>query len=262
MFTCALLRVYARAMLRENRLRLLQTSLEDDGRVIAADVAQSLGVPVDMIRRDLRDLARDGLCKRVYGGAVRRPAVGSPSVGGGALATIANHAAALIEDGQLAFVDSGRTGEAIADAVRPGANITVATTSPRVALRLLARGGIGVVLIGGRIDPSTETVGGATAIEALGQLNFDICMLGACAASSRGITALSIDDAAVKRAAIAASASVVVTLTADKIGTQAPFRVAGLEDADHLIVQAGGPAVELMRMRDAGVTLTEVPTDA
>ncbi|GGM06561.1 hypothetical protein GCM10010129_57970 [Streptomyces fumigatiscleroticus] len=41
------------------------------GKIVAAkDVAAELGISEDSVRRDLRDLAAEGLCQRVYGGAL------------------------------------------------------------------------------------------------------------------------------------------------------------------------------------------------
>ncbi|WP_231875946.1 DeoR family transcriptional regulator [Gluconobacter japonicus] len=45
--------------------------MQSHGRVLAADLATEWHVPVDMVRRDLRELAEAGECRRVYGGALR-----------------------------------------------------------------------------------------------------------------------------------------------------------------------------------------------
>ena len=58
-------------LLLGERQALIRTRLDLSGRVIAADLAQELGVSEDTIRRDLREMASAGLCRRVYGGALR-----------------------------------------------------------------------------------------------------------------------------------------------------------------------------------------------
>jgi len=56
--------------LPEQRQAFLQQILVEKGRVIVTDIAPQLGVSEHTIRRDLQQLARQGLCKKVYGGAV------------------------------------------------------------------------------------------------------------------------------------------------------------------------------------------------
>lgn len=57
-------------MLNKERQDLIRAQLVKNGRVIATDLAKQFGVSDDAIRRDLRELARLGICRRVYGGAL------------------------------------------------------------------------------------------------------------------------------------------------------------------------------------------------
>ena len=55
--------------LPEERQREILRRLNSHGRVLAAELSTALAVSEDSIRRDLRELAARGLCRRVYGGA-------------------------------------------------------------------------------------------------------------------------------------------------------------------------------------------------
>src|ERR1700751_4288948 len=52
------------------RRELILQALSSHGKVIAADLANSLRVSVDTIRRDLKQLVTEGLARRVHGGAL------------------------------------------------------------------------------------------------------------------------------------------------------------------------------------------------
>src|SRR5579859_3455779 len=52
------------------RQREILRRLSERGRVLAAELATEFAVSEDSIRRDLRELASLGLCRRVYGGAL------------------------------------------------------------------------------------------------------------------------------------------------------------------------------------------------
>ena len=57
-------------MLNNQRKQYLLDILRRDGQVIAKKVSQELGLSEDTIRRDLRELAQEGLLQRVHGGAL------------------------------------------------------------------------------------------------------------------------------------------------------------------------------------------------
>src|SRR6202035_4257256 len=46
--------------------------------VVASSLAAEFGTSEDVIRRDLRTLASEGLCRRVYGGALPMPSLVRP----------------------------------------------------------------------------------------------------------------------------------------------------------------------------------------
>src|ERR1700680_514531 len=81
---------------------------------VAKDLADEFEVSEDAIRRDLRALAAEGLCRRVYGGALPLvKAVGPMAArleeGRDRKQALARKAASLIKPGQFVFLDSGST---------------------------------------------------------------------------------------------------------------------------------------------------------
>jgi DeoR/GlpR family transcriptional regulator of sugar metabolism len=246
--------------MREDRLFVIEKQLAVEGRVVSADLADSLHVPVDMIRRDLRELAARGVCRRVYGGAVK-PAVAPSFTAVTAKSTLAKRTAGIISAGQVVFFDAGRTNLAVAQALETELQATIVTSSPAIAVALMSHANIELIVIGGKIERAAGAAIGAMAAEAIRYWRFDLCLLGACAIAEEGISALQVEDAAMKRALIDASAEVVVAAIADKVGTRAAFHVAPLERLGRLIVEQGSPASELARIRAAGVEVEEVGAD-
>ena len=57
-------------MLAAQRRDYLIEVLRRDGKSVAKSVAADLSLSEDSVRRDLRELAAEGRCHRVYGGAV------------------------------------------------------------------------------------------------------------------------------------------------------------------------------------------------
>ena len=140
-------------MLTSHRKQHLLEVLRQSGQIVAKDLSEELGLSEDTIRRDLRELAAEGLLQRVHGGAL--PA--SPAMGDFAarltVATdekkaIGQAAAAMVHNGQVVILDGGTTAVQIARHFPPELKATVVTHSPTIAVELVSHRNIEVILIG------------------------------------------------------------------------------------------------------------------
>ena len=59
----------------QQRQALICQILQENGRVVCAELAARLQVSEHTIRRDLHELSREGFCKKVYGGAEQVDAI-------------------------------------------------------------------------------------------------------------------------------------------------------------------------------------------
>src|SRR5690348_18430079 len=112
-------------MLTDERRSLILDRIRNQGRVLAADLTTELGVSVDTIRRDLRELDEAGLLRRVHGGALPRHGDASPFSTRArrapeAKASIARRAAACVHDDQIIVLDGGSTTLEVAGAMPDG----------------------------------------------------------------------------------------------------------------------------------------------
>jgi DeoR/GlpR family transcriptional regulator of sugar metabolism len=229
--------------LPQERQALILARLGSAGRVFAAALADEFGVSEDSIRRDLRELAAQGLCKRVYGGALP-PMVSVPPLAQrrldrpGIKQALARTAAELVRPGQTLMIDAGSTNAAIAAALPPGQGLTVITNAPDIAQILIERAGFAIQLIGGRIDSKIGATIGAQAVRELQRLRADLCFPGACAIDAdSGLWGMDGEEAMFKRAMIECSGETVVVATADKLGAGATHWVAAIEEVQHLVVE-------------------------
>ncbi len=243
------------------RARAILAMLEARGRVASNDLAAHFGVSEDSIRRDLRELAAQGQCKRVYGGAVRTAAAPADfdqrvQQGSTGKAALAAGACALLQPGQVVFLDAGTTNLAIAQRLPEDIALTLITNSPPVAIAAGARRGVQVQLIGGRFSAEAACVVGAEAMAQLQRQRFDVCIPGACAVDiASGVWANDAEEAALKRLAIANSARVIITATSEKLGTEMGYHVAALSEIDDLVVEASAPPAQLQAIAESAVTL-------
>src|ERR1700753_119617 len=101
-------------MLTQQRKSHILDLLRRDGQVVAKSLSAELSLSEDTIRRDLRELARDGLLQRVHGGALPASAAtvdfsGRQQVAPDEKVAIGRAAAALVQPGQVVFIAGGTT---------------------------------------------------------------------------------------------------------------------------------------------------------
>ena len=106
---------------------------------------------------------------------------------------------------------------------------------------------------GGPVQAPSLRAGAAASLAALADFRADLAIVGACSASpSGGLTVTTFDDAAIKRAILAASARVVLAATGDKLARTSAFRFGTHEDVDDLVTTADAPVSVLEAFESAG----------
>jgi DeoR/GlpR family transcriptional regulator of sugar metabolism len=245
---------------QERRQWLLQR-LGRYGRLEAAVVARELDISEDTIRRDLRELAAAGLVQRVHGGALpRSPALEPFAVrrqrSSEAKNRLASAALQLIRDGQSLVLDGGTTNLALAHRLPAGLRLTVVTPCPTIALALAEHPGSEVILLGGRLDKASQAVTGAAAVAAIRALRVDTCFLGVCSVTVPvGVSCAGYEEAELKRAMIGCAGEVVALVTADKLGTAAPFVVGPVGILHRIVTERAAPEPALAELAAEGVTV-------
>ncbi|QTE27947.1 DeoR/GlpR family DNA-binding transcription regulator [Pengzhenrongella sicca] len=231
-------------MLAAQRRDELLERLRRDGRIVAKTTAADLGISEDSIRRDLRELAAEGLCQRVYGGALPvSPAVtdyaGRREVAVESKERVASAAARLVHPGCTVILDGGTTALAVARRLPRDLVATVVTHSPTIAVALVDHPTVEVQLLGGRLFKHSLVTCGAAAVEAASAVNADIFMLGVTGIHHEaGLTTGDPDEAAMKRALAARAGDTYVLGSSEKIGAASPFRVLRLHEVSGIILDA------------------------
>lgn len=228
----------------ERQQAILQL-LAASGRVLAVELAGRFAVSEDSIRRDLRELSRLGLCRRVYGGALSL----ETSAAAPALherrdrqrerkAVLAEVAVGLLQAGQSLFLDAGSANGEIARRLPTALGLSVFTNAPDIAQCLLERGGVEVLLLGGRLDARSGAALGAMTVQQVRQLRADLCFPGTCAIDPQtGLWSVSSEEALLKRAMLEQSGETVVLALNEKFGAAGAYQMAALTAVDHLIVE-------------------------
>ncbi|QZN84959.1 DeoR/GlpR family DNA-binding transcription regulator [Cellulomonas sp. C5510] len=264
-------------MLASQRQDRIVAEVRAHGAVRVADLVESLDVSEMTVRRDITELDRAGLVRRVHGGAVAPDSPGRPTdepgfeaKSGWATAekeSIARLAARTVEPGQAVALSAGTTTHLLAQhlaadpALRP---LTVVTNSLPVAQTLHqaspGAGPLDVILTGGSRTPSDALVG-PVADAALATLRVDRLFLGVHGLDESGLMTPNLAEAATDRALLRCAAAVTVLADHTKWGVVGLARIASLTEVDVLVSDDALPAPARAVLADSGCTLL-VPTPA
>lgn len=243
-------------MLASQRQDRILAEVRAHGAVRVTDLVAALDVSDMTVRRDIGELARRGLVRRVHGGAVdARATAHEPEFATKrALATaqkaaIARAALAWVTPGSSISLSAGTTTHALADLLARSTDLrplTVVTNSLPVAETLHraadadGASGLTTVLTGGVRTPSDALVG-PVADAALAALHVDRAFLGVHGLDGAGLSTPNLLEAATDRALIAGADQAVVLADRSKWDVVGLARIAPLDAVDVLVTDDGLP---------------------
>ncbi|WP_224363902.1 DeoR/GlpR family DNA-binding transcription regulator [Hyalangium versicolor] len=246
-------------MLKEERHRRILEILDTEGRVVATELSELLGVSGYTIRRDLDELAETRRLHRVHGGAVAPSSV-APTYEArqqqavpGKIAT-ARAAATLLQPGQVVILDGGTTALHLVDTIPPGYTGTFITHCPAVATALARHPGIEIVLIGGTLDRRAMVAVGANVIEAYRRITADVCFMGIWSVNAtHGISGPYYEEVEVRRVLLGCADRIVGLASREKLGTVAPFSIGPATGLTHLATEPDVPEEMLRPFVELGI---------
>ncbi|GAB0114530.1 DeoR/GlpR family DNA-binding transcription regulator [Acidisoma sp. C75] len=248
-------------MLTSERKVFILTRLRHEGRVVAKDMAKELGLSEDTLRRDLRELAAEGLLLRVHGGALpASPATVTLAdrwaVSPQSKEAVAMVAARHVQPGQVIILDGGTTAVQMARMLPRDLSATVVTHSPSVAVELAGHEKIDVEIIGGQLFKHSMVAMGAAVADYVQGIHADIFFMGVTGVHPEmGLTTGNAEEAVIKRMLSRQAAETLVLASREKIGAASSFRVLPISGVDGLVVAPDTPVDLILPYRELGLTI-------
>ena len=230
---------------KEERHKTILHEVEIHNRLLVGDLAHILKVSTDTVRRDIKELAKEGRLKKVHGGAISN---GFQMISRGrskqniyayeSKLAIASKAKGLIEPNSVVLMSGGTTNIELAKQLPPKLNATVFTPSLPIAVELLAHPGLEVILIGGRLSQEAQIAIGGQALNMLFDIKVDICFLGTGYLDhSHGLTEFDWDVVQIKKAMIGASRQVISLNISEKLNSIQRYKICDIQSIDTLITE-------------------------
>jgi DeoR/GlpR family transcriptional regulator of sugar metabolism len=236
-------------LLARERQSYIAERVRERGAVRVSDLSRELNVSDMTVRRDLDQLARQGLVDKVHGGATvpgrnstDEPGFETKSAREQAEKNaIAQVALTLVRPGFAVGLSAGTTTWTLAHRLLEMPGITIVTNSVQIATVFYQnpRPDQTVILTGGVRTPSDALVG-PLAVAALRSLNLDIVFLGVHGMDERtGFSSPNLLEAETSRALADSTRRLAVVADHTKWGVVGISTIAALEDADVVVTDDG-----------------------
>jgi DeoR family fructose operon transcriptional repressor len=242
---------------------ILQT-LRNSGQVEATALATDFGVTSETVRKDLITLERQGLLRRVHGGAIPiqdltfEPDVSARTEYTEEKERIAKAALPYLNHAGSIFLDAGSTTSRLAELIPGDVQLTAFTNTLSVALTLVSKPNITVHTLGGRVRGRTLAEVDAWSARALREINVDIAFVGTNGISTtRGLTTPDLAEAAIKRLMLECGSQTILLADSSKVGKVSLCQHGELHDIDVLITDTGIGATELTLLQRAGMNVVQ-----
>ncbi len=250
-------------MYAPERQREITRRARQDGRVEVAALAEELGVAGETIRRDLGVLERQGVLRRVHGGALpvetfgfEAPVAVRETEMAAEKERIAKAALAELPADGTVLLDAGTTTMQLAQALPDDCRLTVVTNSLPISLQLSGHPELTLWVVGGRVRGTTQAQVDRWALRALAEIRVDVAFLATNGLSvERGLTTPDLAEASVKEAMIGCARRVVVLADHTKVGADHFAQFGALPDVDVLLSDSGLDEDDAAELERAGLVV-------
>mgnify|MGYP001827424227 CR=1 FL=1 len=217
------------------------------GRVEVADLSERFGVTTETVRRDLSDLQKQRVVRRVHGGAIPWEQDGfEPLVSvrndlhDAEKRRLALRAIEELPDTGSIIIDSGSTLLRLAAAIPPTCELRIVTNSIEIAQVLADHKSGDVIVIGGKVRKNTLAMVDAEAVASVAPMRVDTLFISSDGFSvGGGLSTPYREEAALKSAMIRSAKRVVALVDHTKLGHDHFIRFADWSDVDVLVTNTG-----------------------
>jgi len=227
------------------RLRRMEQYILEKENVSMEELCTEFDMSMNTVRMDVAALVKKGSVKKVYGGVCSNrqnslvPFEERKMKNSAMKKAVCQAAAALVEDGDIIYVDSGTTTMYMADFLHQHRNITILTNNLNVIMRAVPYENIQVICLPGILERKTNSFVSAETGKILARYNIKKAFFSATGVSENGdVTNSSSLEYEIKREAMKNSEHKYLLMDSSKYGKSALLTFSHISDMELVITDA------------------------
>lgn len=256
--------------MRDSRQKQIIDKLVKTGSVKTNELVEEFSVSIETIRRDFKELEREGVLKKTYGGAILatsqinvtelEPWQERTKYYQEEKARIAQAAVRHVHDDMIVSTESGTTMFELAKFLNQKKGLTVITNDFYVAQEMFRSQKSSIYFLGGQLVLPGITVG-ELAKDALGHFAaIDLCFFSTDGLTlENGLTTSTAFTNELKKMMMKKAVKKIALVDHSKFGKTALFRTCFIDEIDLLITDSLIPKDILEKIREKGIPVEIVP---
>lgn len=252
--------------MRSQRIEQIAEFIRRERNVTLDDICASFNISKSTLRRDLKDITRDGGIRKIYGGvttegpSVQRPFEERHVTNPGAKSAIGEEAAKLVDDGDVIFIDTGTTTMYMADFLAHRQNLTIITNNIEVIRRALPFEHIAVICLSGHLNRKLLSFTGGMAVTVLQNYNITKAFMATAGVSLEfGVTHSFFAELEIKQTAVARSQKIILLADSSKLGKVSLHTYCPLDHIHTLVTDTPPPGDYRAAMAENGAEILVAP---
>ena len=250
--------------MKVERIHQIHELLRERKRISLDELCENFGVSKNTIRRDIAELEENGIIRKVYGGIVLReaeitslePFAAREIRNINEKKKIAATAAALVNNGEVIYIDSGTTTMHLLPHLAEKKFLTIVTASV-YALEFATRyNNLEVIATGGSLQPPIKALVGPDVLKCIRSYNFSKIFLASTGISlEHGATNASPLECEVKRELVKKSCAKYLLVDNSKFDVSSLMTYSALTDIEHIVTDKAPPEKYLDYFKENGINL-------
>lgn len=247
----------------EERKRTILEQLMKEEKVRVPQLSEQLNVSMETIRRDLDRLEKEGLLKKVYGGAVKTrlnmiepPFLQRAQMHREEKEALGRCAARLVNDGETIMIDNGTTTVEVIRYLHDRSDVTIVTHSISAMLLAAEMFPGRIFFAGGEVDVKLQSAGGSLTERMLEQFKVHKAFISVGGVSLvDGITDYDVNEASISRKMIERAEEAIVLADHSKLGVTTFAKIADLQEVSMIVTDRNCPAEWIRHLQEKNVEI-------
>lgn len=237
------------ALQKKDRKDLILKQVNIHTRMMFIDLVNLIDISEDTIRRDVNEMAEEGLLIKIKGGVMsaayhlnQHPETYAKSN----KQIIAEKTVSLLKDDMIVLIGGGTTIREFVKQIPLTLKATFVTVNVFTAAELLDKPMIKTIMIGGQISAYSQMTISGEVFEYLTNIKADLCIMGTNAIDhTSGLTDSDWETIQVKKAMIKAAKKIAILAISEKMNSAMQMKIADISEIDYLITELSPQSAEL-----------------